>query len=101
MQVDKDEHVFNVWMDKQENIQRKYVGDLSDMRTMDIRSLAGIPVSELQRESRGRFNGKYTVFDSDRKSLPLPPNAPVLEAEVSSAAHWLLGPALNGHWWAD
>ncbi|KAK9800854.1 hypothetical protein WJX73_000228 [Symbiochloris irregularis] len=79
--VDKDQHVFNVWIDKQEQPQRKYVGDLSDMRTMDVRSLAGIPVRELQRESRGRFDGKFTVFDSDRKARPLPPNAPVLKDE--------------------
>lgn len=82
MQVDKDEHVFNVWIDKEEKPQRKYVGELSDMKTMDIGSLAGIPVRELQRESRGRFDGKYTVFDSQREALPLPPNAPVLEYGV-------------------
>ena len=82
--MDKDEGVYNIFIDQREQPQRKYVGQLSDLRTMDVRSLAGIPVRELQRESRGRFDGKYTFFASPNEGRMLPPNAPVLKDEVSS-----------------
>ena len=81
MQVDNKEDVYNIWIDRQERPQRKYVGKLSDLQTMDIRSLAGIPVRELQREFGAQFNGKMTFFESDEDGL-LPPNAPVLKDEV-------------------
>lgn len=79
-QVDIKGSVYNLWVDKQDQPQRKYVGELSELQTMDIRSLAGIPVRELQREFGGRFDGQYTFFKSDEDFM-LPPNAPVLTDE--------------------
>lgn len=78
--VDIKGSVYNLWVDKQDQPQRKYVGELSELQTMDIRSLAGIPVRELQREFGGRFDGQYTFFKSDEDFM-LPPNAPVLTDE--------------------
>ena len=81
MQVDREEGVYNIWIDRSDQPQKKYVGQLSDLQTVDIRSLAGIPVKQLQREFGGRFDGKYTFFPSPEDGL-LPPNAPVLKDKV-------------------
>lgn len=82
LQVDRNEGVYNIWIDPQDQPQQKYVGQLSDLRAMDIRSFAGIPVRELQREFNGRFGGHLTFFNSPDEGRQLPPNAPVLKDKV-------------------
>ncbi len=81
-QVTWDNKVYNVFLDKNGEEQRRYVGDIRDVRTFRVKDLGGISVERLQRASKGRFDGSLTAFPDDNYDLPLPPNTPLYQRKV-------------------
>lgn len=59
-----------------------YIGDMRDLGTFKLKSLGGIPVEELQRASKGRFDPTITAFPDDNYNIPLPPTAPLYRNKV-------------------
>ncbi|EIE25318.1 hypothetical protein COCSUDRAFT_61541 [Coccomyxa subellipsoidea C-169] len=72
-----DNKVYNVFLDKNGEEQRRYVGDIRDVRSFRVKDLGGISVDRLQRASKGRFDGTVTAFPDDNNDIPLPPNTPL------------------------
>lgn len=77
-----DNKVYNVFLDKNGEEQRRYVGDIRDVRSFRVKDLGGISVERLQRASKGRFDGTVTAFPDDNNDIPLPPNTPLYKNKV-------------------
>lgn len=77
-----DNKVYNVFLDKNGEEQRRYVGDIRDVRSFKVKDLGGISVERLQRASKGRFDGTVTAFPDDKYAIPLPPNTPLYKNKV-------------------
>lgn len=82
VQVTWDNKVYNVYLDRNGEEQRRYVGDIRDVGTFKVKDMGGISVERLQRASRGRFDGTITAFPDDNTDIPLPPNAPLYRKKV-------------------
>ena len=82
-QVDREDKVYNMFVDKEGNPQNVYVGRMDELKDFDIKTLGGIPVEDLKKASDGRFNGTVTAFeDPNDDKVALPPNAPLELDEV-------------------
>jgi hypothetical protein len=69
--------MYNVYIDRNEQEQRVYVGDIHDLATFKLKSIGGISVDDLERASNGRFNGVITAFPDENYDVPLPPDVPL------------------------
>ncbi len=94
MQVTADFKVYNIFLDRDGEEQRKYVGDIRDLRTISVKDFGGLSAERLREISQGRFNGQVTVFPDEKKEVPMPPTAPqylkkasTQSAEQSSSEH--------------
>ena len=75
--------MYNVYLDGYGEEQRKYVGDIRDVRSISVKDFGGLSAERLQQVSKGRFRGALTVFPDEKKEVPLPPNAPEFQRKVS------------------
>ena len=57
--------MYNLFIDRDGEEHRVYVGNIRQLRTQKVDSLGGIPVEALQRASGGRFDGRLTGFPDD------------------------------------
>lgn len=72
-----------MYLDSYGEEQRKYVGDIRDVRSISVKDFGGLSAERLQEVSKGRFRGAVTVFPDEKKEVPLPPNAPSFQKIVS------------------
>lgn len=80
--VDPQGDMFNKYLDKEGRVQEAYVGNLSDLTSIKVTEIGGVPIGELQRSIRGFKGGRVVGFPKlpAGKELSLedlmPPNAP-------------------------
>ena len=84
MQVTADFKVYNMYLDQNGEEQRKYVGDIRDLRTISVKDFGGLSAERLKEISEGRFNGQVTVFPDEKKEVPMPPTAPQYRKKAST-----------------
>jgi hypothetical protein len=80
--VDAQGEMYNEFVDREGQVQKVYVGNLSDLTSVKVSEVGGVPVEELQRSVRGFRGGRVVGF----QKLPepgavgwenlMPPNAP-------------------------
>ena len=81
-QVDRQDHIFNVYLGPDGRPRRVQVGDLRDLGTVKVADFGGIPVSSLQSAARQRRRTITAFPDPDAGSVVLPPNTPFTRGPV-------------------
>ncbi|PRW56651.1 expressed protein isoform A [Chlorella sorokiniana] len=77
--VDTAGDMTNMFVDKDGEVQRVPVGNIADLRTIEVSEIGGVPISELQKSIKGLRGGRVTGFVTQPSSVSdlMPPNAPV------------------------
>lgn len=80
--VDTEGEVYNKFIDASGTIQQVYVGNLSDITSIKVTQIGGVPIEQLQRSIRGFRGGQVVGFPKLPEGNQLtwenlmPPNAP-------------------------
>ena len=58
LQVDTRGEMYNEFVDMDGEVQRVAVGNISDLATVQVEEIGGVPISELQRSIKGLRGGR-------------------------------------------
>lgn len=84
--VDTRGEMTNLFVDKDGKVNRVPIGNIGDLRTVTVKEVGGVPVTELQKSIKGLRGGRITGFfdvapDGDPNSVPTSalPRVPTLD----------------------